>query len=155
MTDDELLDWADFVANKFQSNREGWIYTRDTGDLKHIRYGRDSTGYNSFWKRLKRAFQPKMHFTSGFMHKPSLSWSRAWVSVSLRKDDNKPDGVLNGGSIITHWEEDGEYIMLMGPTVGSIVLDFVRQNRDNDLSKAVLAEMRRLAEISKSKEVSE
>lgn len=45
--------------------------------------------------------------------------------------------------------------MLMGPTVGGIVLDFVRANRDNDLSEAVLAEMRRLAEISRSKEVSE
>lgn len=149
MSDEDILEWLEFVATKFSSSREGWLYTRNTGDLEHIRYKSDSTGYNSFWSRLKRAFSPKMHFRKTFISRPGLSWSLAWIRVSMTKDKNMPDGVVNGGNIITHWEEDGEYIMLMGPTVGKIFLDFMRANRDHELTIAALAEMRRLAEASK------
>lgn len=149
MKDDDILDWLEFVATKFASSGDGWIYTRNTGDLEHIRYKADSTGYNSFWSRLGRAFSPKMHFKKTSFVTPGLSWSLAWIRVSLSKDKNMPDGVVNRGNIITHWEEDGEYIMLMGPTVGKIFLDFMRANRDHELTVAALAEMRRLIEIAK------
>lgn len=149
MKDDDVLDWLDFVSGKFASSREGWIYKRDTGDLEHIRYKSDSTGYNSFWSRIRRALSPKMHFKKTSFTTPGPLWSLAWIRVSMTKDDNLPDGVVNGGNIITHWEEDGEYIMLMGPTVGRIVLDFMRANRDHVLTGAILTEMKRLAQKSK------
>ncbi len=148
MTEKDLLDWAEFVATKFSSSRDGWKYTRSTGDLKHIRYASDSTGYNSFWSRLKRAFDPEMHFKNRTFTTPSLSWSWAWIRVSLTKDKNMPDGFVNGGSIITFWEEDGEYITLFGPTVGKLVIDFVRAEPENEHAQKIVAEMTRLAEMS-------
>lgn len=156
-TDKDLIEFAQFVATKFQSNRTGWVYSRNTGDLKHIRYEHDYTGYNHWKKRLRRAFDLKHllgrdSFTLGLFgkRKESLKFKlmRAvvWIKISLSKDDNLPDGQINGN--LTHWEEDGEYIALFQPRVGVKVLDFLRAEPDNPHAKAILAEMHACSELS-------
>ena len=155
--DDSLLKFAEFVATKFQDSRDGWTYSRDTGDLKHIRYERDYTGYNHWTKRVQRAFDLKHligrdSFTRQLLgdRKESLRTrylhARAWITVSLRKDSNLPDGQING--ILTHWEESGEYIALFQPRVGVKVLEFIRANPENPYARAILDEMHACSELS-------
>lgn len=170
MNDEKLLKWAEFVATKFSKNAEGWKYSRNTGGLKHIRYESDYTGYNHWWRRLtdglrfaweNNFFSSKKSLTyqlGGGPEKKSL-WRRVqgfWIYflVRFRKDKNLPDGQING--IITHWEEDGEYIALFQPRVGVKVLEFIKENPDNKYARAILDEMHACAELSwPSKEDSE
>lgn len=153
MNDNALLDWVEFVATKFVSSAEGWRYTRDTGDLKHIRYTFDSTRYDHWTKRFARAFNLRSLLGRDSLSKRlgfKPSWGGAWahIRVNLRKDNHLPDGVVNGGNILTFWEEDGEYITLMGPTVGVRVVEFLRAQPTNPHAEAIMAEMRRVAEMS-------
>lgn len=154
MNDEKLLKWAEFVATKFRKNAEGWTYSRNTGGLKHIRYESDYTGYNHWTKRVRRAFDWKHltgrdSFTRHF-RKPGLKnrfWEAYWwIVVSLRKDSNLPDGQING--VITHWEEDGEYIALFQPRVGVKVLEFIKANPENEYARAILDEMHACKELS-------
>jgi len=155
--DDDILKFAEFVATKFQSNRDGWIYSRDTGDLKHIRYEHDYTGYNHWTQRVQRAFDLKHligrdSFTRQILgdRKESLRTkylhARAWITVSLKKDSNLPDGQINGN--LTHWEEDGEYIALFQPRVGVKVIEFIRANPEHPAARAILDEMHACSELS-------
>lgn len=154
MNDEKLLKWAEFVATKFSKNAEGWTYSRNTGGLKHIRYESDYTGYNHWTKRVRRAFDWK-HLTgrdslTRHFRRPGLKnrfWEAyGWVVVSLRKDSHLPDGQING--IITHWEEDGEYIALFQPRVGVKVLEFIKANPENEYARAILDEMHACKELS-------
>lgn len=165
-TEQQLLDWAECVTTKFGYDVTGWTYTNDMGDLKHIRFTSDSTGYNSFRKRLRRAFRwnelwgldgisklgriaRRQRGTSGGPLKRawlSLLGAWNWITVSLKKDDNLPDCLVNGNPIF--WSEDGEYMTLFGPNVGVRVLDFVRANPENEYAQAIVAEMMAAAERS-------
>lgn len=154
----ELLDWARFVATKFSVNEAGWVYSRNLGTLKHIRYEGDYTGYNHWTKRVARAFSPKRllgldslsrQFNPKFKNRglKDIYYSAlANIVVHLRKDNNLPDGQING--IITQWEEDGEYIMFFGPTVGVKVLDFIEAEPENPHALAIVSEMERMAKLS-------
>jgi len=155
MDDKKLLEWVEFVATKFQSSRDGWVYSRKLNGLKHIRYESDYTGYNHWTKRVRRAFDWK-HLTgrdsfSRMMGRETtlkqryLS-ARAWIEVSLRKDDNLPDGQING--ILTNWEEDGEYLSAFQPRVGVKVIEFLRAEPENPHAKAILAEMHAVTKLS-------
>jgi hypothetical protein len=55
------------------------------------------------------------------------------------KDTNLPDGQVSG--IITHWEEDGEYIAMFCPYVGREVLKFLRADPDNPHAQAIISAM--------------
>jgi hypothetical protein len=149
-TDNELLDWAQFVATKFTSNTEGWTYSQDKGDLVHIRYKNDYTGYHHWTKRLGRALtkgifaREKSGIFGNYPHTLRERWSMA--KVYLSKDKNLPDALVNGN--ITFWGEDGEYITLMGPTVGVKVLEFLRAEPDNQYARNILNEMHRMAQKS-------
>lgn len=160
--DKNMLDWLRFVATKFQHNVDGWTYSRDTGDLEHIRYRSDHTGYNAPLKRFADGL--KFGFENAFYaRKGSLAarlrgdehrnlWQRIltffiYFHTRFRMEDHLPDGLVNG-SIVTHWEEDGEYIVMMGPTVGVKVLDFLEAEPDNVHAQAILAEMRRVEKMS-------
>lgn len=154
MNDEKLIAWAEFVATKFSKNAEGWKYSRNLSGLKHIRYVTDYTGYNHWTKRVRRAFDWK-HLTgrdslSKMFRKPGLKnnfWNAvAWIRVSLQKSNNLPDGQING--IITHWEEDGEYIALFQPRVGVKVLDFLKADPTNPHARAILDEMHACKELS-------
>jgi hypothetical protein len=134
---------------------DGWVYTRDTGGLEHIRYRRDHTGYHAMWPRLKRAFNPKRLFLRGpFSTMLGLMWTPrsafAYVVVALRKSNNLPDGALNRGCVLTFWEEDGEYIEMVGPTIGEKIADFLEQDPDNPHAKAIAAEIHRVQGLTRA-----
>lgn len=150
-TDQAIQEWAQFVASKFERNHDGWEYSRDVGDLEHIRYKSDHTGYQHWTKRVKRAFNWRMltgrdRLSKQLGFKWSILGAWTWIRVSLRKDTNTPDGVINSGSIITFWEEDGEYITLFGPTVGMKVLEFLKAEPEHPHAVAIMAELRNNAE---------
>ena len=159
--DEELLDFAHFVATKLESSRDGWTYSRDLGDLKHIRYGHDSTGHNSFKGRLKRAANLKRLFGTGSFERsifgdvkrsPKQIVTRAYIRAVLafRKSENMPDGQINGN--LVHWEEDGEYIALFQPRVGVKVIEFIRANPDNPYAQEIMKEIRACAALSWSED---
>lgn len=162
ITDQKMIKYVEFLATKFSSDREPWVYSRDTGDLVHIRYRSDFTGYNHWTNRFKRAFDWK-HLTGTDSFSRMFGKERsaklrflhavAWIRVSLRKSTNLPDGQVNG--ILTHWEENGEYITMMCPTVGLEVLNFLKAEPDNEHAKAILTEMRRAYNASFGKDKSE
>lgn len=156
MSKNRVLKHARFVAEQFSANHNGWKYSRDTGDLLYIRYRSDVTGYNHWTKRVARPFDWKYltgrdSFTRALPRKPRIlrdqvrsAW--AWIYVSLQQERHLPDGQVNG--IITHWEEDGEYIALFQPIVGMKVLDFLEAEPDHPHAKLILAEMERASEMS-------
>lgn len=135
-----------------------WEYTR-IHTIKHIRYDDDNKGYNRLDKRIRRAvgalFEPK----HGFFHGKGWDWRFrfAYARVQLRLDANLPDGVLNGGSIISHWEEDGEYLQMVQPSVGELLAEFLCAEPDNPHAVKIIAELDRLragyAERAKEGEV--
>lgn len=160
-SDSKMLDWIEFVTNKFDSNHRPWKYSRDLGDFQHIRYERDYTGYEHWTKRLQRFFEEVTvgHWNpKGFMHQ--LSGDRSfWVKlkewpmdilvtwkVYVLLDSNRPDGQVNGN--LTHWEEDGEYIAMFCPYVGREVLKFLRAEPDNPFAQEILRAMRESKEVS-------
>lgn len=153
MNRQELLDYAAFVASRFERNHEGWTYSRNVGDLEHIRYRHDHRGRYHWTRRLIRAFNPAQLLGMDRFSRmvgQKASWAGAWwhIVLSVGKGKNLPDGVVNGGSIITFWEEDGEYIILFSPSVGMKVLEWLRAEPDNPYAVAVVEEMNRLAELS-------
>lgn len=159
MNDKEMLDWAEFVASKFQVNHDGWKYNGkvyDTG-LKYIRYESDYTGYDHWTKRLARALDLKRMFGLDRLSKQLGFGSDGWksrfiygpiahIKVSLRKDKNIPDAIVNGN--IFQWDEDAQYVALFQPRVGMKVLEFVQADPDNVHAKAILAEMRACMEMN-------
>lgn len=154
MKADELLDWAEFVATKFEITPESWRYSRNTGGLVHVRYKSDFTGYNHWAKRLRRAisnwnpvtyFRPKDNLNKMFQDRnPSIKGffvrAGAWSLVELRKESNLPDGQVNGN--LTFWEEDGQYIMLFSPLVGREVIKFLRAEPDSPYAQAIIEQMK-------------
>lgn len=154
--DKELLEFVKFVATKFQDDRDGWVYSRDLGDLKHIRYESDYTGSNHWTRRVRRAFAPRYLFGRDSLRrilgfgqgglKQRVSEAIAWITVVLPKEKNLPDGIING--IPTNWEEHGEYLMAMQPRVGVKVIEFLQAEPDNPYAQAILAEMRACVELS-------
>lgn len=157
----EVLELAQFVTDKFAKNHEPWVYSRDTDRLKHIRYTSDYTGHNKWTKRLKRFFRDITveHFNpTGFFKQFSedqtlftriKDWPmivRVYWSIHIMKEDNLPDGQVNG--IITHWEEDGEYIMLFNPVVGREVLKYLKEKPGEIWARNILDAMVKSYETS-------
>jgi hypothetical protein len=62
----------------------------------------------------------------------------------LKRDNNEPDGVLDDGNIITFWEETGEYLNMIQPTVGTLVADFILENPTNPHAIKINKELDRL-----------
>lgn len=163
---EQALNWARFVATKFYGPDDPWIYSRNNGNLKHIRYESDYTGNNHWIKRLKRAFaawNPSTYFGSKTIFSKMITdksiqgyfiHALAYSKVALEKENNLPDGKLSSG-VITFWEEDGEYIMFFGPTVGVKVLDFIKDEPDNPHAIAIVDEMIRVVNLSYPGEDSE
>jgi hypothetical protein len=62
----------------------------------------------------------------------------------LRREANTPDGILDSGNIITFWEETGEYLNLMQPTVGTLIADFILEDPTNPHAIKINKEITRL-----------
>lgn len=159
METDKMLKWVEFVATKFDANHIGWTYKRGTESIKRIRYSRDNQGCNHWTKRAKRMvrdcnpvryfqFQEKVHpmFRRERTLKAYLLNFRVSYEVHWKLPNNLPDGTING--IITHWEEDGEYIAAFQPRVGMKVLEFIKDNPENPYAQAIVAEMKACVELS-------
>lgn len=135
----EALEMLDFVANKFDT--APWTFSYDTGDLKHIRYRKDYTGYNVWWRRALRAFSMRKWFSWGPIDKAVFGswWEKAHpmsvlahIRVNLMKESHLPDGIVLGSGVIAHWQEDGIFISLMNPDVANAVLDFIKDRPEDE-----------------------
>lgn len=117
-----------------------WCYTRDVGDLREIRYD---------GKTDALAFRARMAMRA--LVKRRQDWEKA-VGVSrwrmcvthLRRDRHLPDGVLNGGSVIAYWEETGEYLQYVQPSVGALLADLMDAHPDLPEVQAIADEMKRI-----------
>lgn len=134
-----------------------WVFSPDTGDLKHVRFRSDYTGFNVGWRRVWRTFGPGMWGPRTRLEKQIYRtwWEKAghpWIHIKvfLPKDTNLPDGQVNGN--LTFWFEKGQYITLFGPSVGVKVLDFLDAEPDNPHARAILDEMVILANLMKEKD---
>lgn len=129
----------------------GWDYTR-AHTIKHIRYRGDYAGRNHPLRRVRR-------WLSGFLPRTSttrqmLGMSRWWnwrhpiVSgrVALRTDPHLPDGVINNGSVVAYWEEDGEYLQMVQPSVGILLADLMDAHPDLPEVQAIAGELQRIAD---------
>lgn len=129
---------------------DGWDYTRNIGDLTEIRYNRPS---DQFWGRKGR-LASGLSWLNPSRHKWALNrdegyrW-RYWWRIRmflfvLKRDKNLPDGVLAGGNVITFWEEYGEYIQLMQPSIGDLLADLMDAHPDLPEVQALAAEQDRI-----------
>lgn len=140
---DQLRQYATHFAPR------DWDYTRDLGDLKELRYtkrGPDGVRY-----RVKSALGHLFGFNrlsndelQEMLGPRNLRERFSYALFSLRRDDNMPDGVLDGGNIITHWEETGEYLQYVQPSVGEMLADWMDAEPDNPHALKIAGEMRRI-----------
>lgn len=122
-----------------------WNYTRTT-NIRHIRMRGDWSGYSHPLRRLWRTLRQ-------FGPRDDLSKMldiRAWRNpiitfrVSMGTDAHEPDGILDGGCVITHWEETGEYLQYVQPKVGALIADLMDAHPELPEVQAVAAEMKRI-----------
>lgn len=152
---EDLLEYARFAM------RKDWDYSRThetSNPIKYIRYEEDFTGYGNPLRRLLRAAEA---LWVNFFHKPSLLDKALYgcrklplftrvkkavirAKLQLRTDPHIPDGVLANGSIITFWEEQGEYIQLMQPSVGSLVAEFLKHSPEHPYAIKIAKELNRI-----------
>ena len=145
---EKVSELADLLGTPFVER--DWDYTRDEGGLKHLRYDYDYTGYNRvhrrFWRAVKHNFlpPPRNGWEKALRGKETLKGRFIGFWVFFAKDKNLPDGVLNGGSIITFWEETGEYIQYMQPSVGGLLADFLRAEPEHPHAQRIATELKRI-----------
>lgn len=121
-----------------------WAYTRDLGDLREIRYARPE---DSLWGRIREAvrwllrtpqkWEQQLGFTGG-------AWRLRMALHVLRRDRHLPDGVLDGGSVIAIWEETGEYLQYVQPSVGALLADLMDAHPHLPEVQAIADEMKRI-----------
>ena len=133
---------------------EGWTYSRDLYGMKHIRYARDWKGWNRLGERVKRAATSLIGRSRGTFAPHGLRERWAYAKVALRTENNLPDGALNQGIVITVWEEDGEYIECVGPTIGEKLADFLESEPDHPHAVAIAAEIERVWALSRARRAS-
>jgi len=133
------VETLDFLANHFAFR--DWDYTRNT-DIKSIRYLKD---VGTFGERFKRGW---IHLTrskkSGLLYDTSFSMKVRMFFYCLELDPMLPDGSLNNGGVISFWEEDGEYIQMVQPSVGCLLVDFLKECPDHKHAKIITAELERI-----------
>jgi hypothetical protein len=134
-------------ANHFEI--EDWKYTRNLGNLRKIDYDNES---NSLLSRVKTAIsylRGDVDNVMYFLDNNPPSWSKRWGMAKFAltyHDRHLPDGSLDKGSILTFWEETGEYIQLVQPSVGALLAEFLLDEPDNPHAKKISAEILRIIE---------
>lgn len=91
-------------------------------------------------KRVKNQIPAWEHELNTF---GKISWW-AMVKAHWRYHNHLPDGMLDSGSILTHWEETGEYLQYVQPSVGALLADLMLAHPDLPEVQAVAAEMKRI-----------
>ena len=129
----------DDYANHFVHS--DWNYTRNH-EIKSIRYTNDT---DTLRHRLNRGWRfltsSKKH---GLIYDHSLRWRIRLFFHSLRRDDNLPDGSLDSGGVLVYWEENGEYIQLVQPSVGALLATFLKECPKHKHAKLITAELERI-----------
>ena len=129
-----------------------WNYTRKH-NIDKLYYSYElSRGYdkpiNRFKRALKWLFGPTPEFVK-YLDR-DLSWfskiSNRWgmFTYVLKRDNALPDGSLADGKIIVHWEEDGEYLQLVQPSVGSLLADFLTEEPEHPHAQKIIKEIERI-----------
>ena len=119
---------------------QDWEYTRDLGDLRPLHFG-------SRWPSIRTALRYLVHGTSLFPNNPEMRPPRWQMArAALRSYDTRPDGALDNGCVITIWEETGEYLQLVQPSVGEIVAQIMIDHPDLPLVQALAGEIDRINE---------
>lgn len=125
--------------------KRDWNYTRKT-NIKHIRRVGDWSGYDHPVRRLVRVvkgFGPRREWEK------QIGWN-AWrhplvhIRVGMATESHSPDGVLDGGCIITSWEETGEYLQYVQPSVGALLADLMDAHPELPEVQAIADEMKRI-----------
>lgn len=140
---DQLRQYATHFAMR------DWDYTRET-QIRHIRYRGDWTGYDHPRRRVARLlgrFVKRDRLDKDlFGMRVPFGWRHPLIAarVALRTERHQPDGVLDEGAIITHWEETGEYLQYVQPSVGALLADWLDADPESDHAQAIAAEMKRI-----------
>jgi hypothetical protein len=131
----QLHDYATHFAPR------DWRYTRDLGGIMAIRY---DTPFDRLLHRVRRS----VRYLLGRSGPTGLhrDWKARLVMArhALRCDPHLPDGVLNGGSVITLWEEDGEYLQFVQPTVGALIAVWLTERPGDPWARKIAGEMARI-----------
>ena len=141
------VQYLDMMANHFEFR--DWDYTRKS-NIKEIRYEKGFDKYNEFKSRLRRSLRWAFGKTPNWITQLEGKWSnglikRATMAIYLlKRDKNEPDGILDSGNIITHWEETGEYLSLVQPTVGALLANFLKEEPEHPHAKIITKELDRL-----------
>lgn len=118
--------------------QDEWQYTRNS-KIVHIIQSDEFKGRRAPLKRLKRFadYTVGMPLRAKFL-KNKPDWERQLLRDSkfgfrdlkifsklALFDPIQPDGSLADGTVITFWEEIGEYLQLVQPSTGSILAEFL------------------------------
>lgn len=145
-----VVEGAAEILREYASHFEitEWDYTRHH-EIRHIRRHGDYSGYDAPHRRLVR-------WLRGFVIVSPMeralgarfpgNWRRPVISarVALGTECHLPDGVLDGGAVITCWEETGEYLQLVQPSVGVLVAELLDAHPELPEVQAVASEIARI-----------
>jgi hypothetical protein len=92
-----------------------------------------SAGHYLFGSRIRSIFPDE----------PSMRPSRLRMARAALRAQNLPDGHLEEGGVVAYWEETGEYLQMVQPSVGLLVADFLEQEPEHPHARAIAAEIRR------------
>lgn len=135
-----------WLANHFEPR--DWDYTRQH-HIESIRYEPKHDPHNKLSYRLKSAFLWAF-FPPSFMKQLHPRWqdrlrSRFTMPLhAIKRDPNTPDGILNGGNVVTFWEETGEYLQYLQYSVGSMLADFLMDEPEHPYAQLITKEMERI-----------
>ena len=145
---------------KFYSNlfdRDPWKFTTED-HITQIRYTKEHDPHNRLSIRIKQAFSWLFSTKKGFRQffeetrLQALRTRLRMFAYSLKRDTNLPDGVVAGGAIITFWAEDGEYLELVQPSVGSLLADFLIAEPEHPHAKLIIKELNKIQRNKKKEE---
>lgn len=145
MTKDEVIKTAELLRQYAEHfSMRDWDWTRNT-KIKKVTYRDQSArgGYDHWFERTKRAAGHLLRPRQDELSRELGVHRWAMAKVSLRGDQHRPDGVLENASVYSYWEETGEYLQLMQPSVGSRVADFLEHYPDHPAAQTIAAEIRR------------
>lgn len=135
---DQLRQYATHFAP------EDWDYDRELGDLRIYR-----TDPNRLRRRLANAWRALTRRHRDWEREmfPDLltfRWRLHSVRRALGRQLLSPDGVVNGGFVITFWEETGEYLHYVQPSVGALLADLMDDVPEHPVVQAIADEMKRI-----------
>jgi hypothetical protein len=153
-----MTDSVKFMRSQAEyfDRSDRWLFTGHTPELYRVVHERDRLTWKNLRGRVKEAFEWLFQYPDfakaidTYLDGPLPWWRKLgkrlhmfWFTLS-HVERNLPDGKV--GSIYTYWMEDGRYIMMMQPSVGSLLADFLEQEPDNPHAQKIREEMDKILE---------